>query len=68
MVVTGSSPWRTVLDLAGRPRVALIMAQMLLVGLTEGVGLLLLVPILESLDQADASSGIVGRLLPLGAC
>ena len=56
-------PWRLVYRLAGAPRMALILALMLTTSLTEGVGLLLLVPILQALDPG-ASAGSLARLLP----
>jgi ATP-binding cassette subfamily C protein len=60
------TPWRMVLRLAGGRRVALILALMLATSLTEGVGLLLLVPILQALDPNAASAGSFGSLLPAG--
>lgn len=56
-------PWSLVYRLAGAPRIALILALMLTTSLTEGVGLLLLVPILQALDPG-ASAGSLARLLP----
>jgi ATP-binding cassette subfamily C protein len=52
--------------LAGAGRVALILVLMVIVGLTEGIGLLLLVPILQSLDTGQGPSGAIARLLPFG--
>ena len=60
----GAAPWRTLFRLAGAPRVALILALMLVTSLTEGIGLLLLVPVLQSLDPGTAPGGVLGRLLP----
>jgi len=58
------APWRLVLDLAGIPRVALLLTLMLVSALTEGVGLLLLVPVLQSLE-AKNQAGIWSENLPL---
>jgi ATP-binding cassette subfamily C protein len=62
--VTAESPWAIVLRLAGAPRVALILALMLVTALTEGFGLLLLVPILQALDPATPAGGLAGLLPP----
>ncbi len=43
------SPWRMAFGLAGPGRTMLVLALMLFVGLTEGLGLLMIVPILQSL-------------------
>ena len=55
-----------VLRLAGAPRLALILALMLVTALTEGIGLLLLVPVLQALDPGAASTGGLGELIPPG--
>ena len=59
------TPWRLVLALAGARRLALILALMFAVALTEGFGLLLMVPILQSLEPGAAPGGIAAWL-PLG--
>ena len=56
-----------VLGLAGPGRVALILALMLTSALTEGIGLILLVPVLQSLDAGGAGAGGLGGLVPLGS-
>jgi len=61
-----TAPWRTLFRLAGPARVALILALMLVSSLTEGVGLLLLVPVLQSLDPGAAPGAGFGALLPGG--
>jgi ATP-binding cassette subfamily C protein len=53
-----------VLGLAGTPRVALILALMLVTAVTEGVGLLLLVPVLQALDPGAPSNAGLSALLP----
>jgi hypothetical protein len=53
-----------VLGLAGAPRVGLILFLMLLTALTEGIGLLLLVPVLQALDPGSAAAGGLGELVP----
>ena len=60
------TPWRMVLQLAGVPRLALILALMLATAVTEGVGLLLLVPVLQALDPAAGTGGGLGGLVPEG--
>ena len=60
--MTRESPWRMALELAGPGRAALVLALMLLVGLTEGLGLLMLVPILQSLVPGAAMPGALGWL------
>ena len=68
MITPRETPWRMVFRLAGAPRVALILVLMLTTALTEGIGLLLLVPMLQSLDGGGgAGGGALGRLLPLGS-
>jgi len=54
------------LGLVSGPRVALVLGLMLVSALTEGVGLLLLVPVLQSLDASGASSGGLSDLIPFG--
>jgi len=53
-----------VLHLAGARRVAAILALMLVIALTEGIGLLLLVPVLQALDPGAAADGGPAGLLP----
>jgi ATP-binding cassette subfamily C protein len=50
--------------LAGPGRVALIVALMVACGLTEGIGLLLLAPIIASLDSTAGPAGPLGSFLP----
>jgi ATP-binding cassette subfamily C protein len=61
--MTRESPWRIALDLAGRGRTLLVLLLMLFVGLTEGLGLLMIVPILQSLVPGSAAPGALGPLL-----
>ena len=51
--------------LAGTWRMVGILALMLLVGLTEGIGLLMLVPMLESLAPTGQPAGAMTRWLPV---
>ncbi|HEY6814996.1 MAG TPA: hypothetical protein VI168_05610, partial [Croceibacterium sp.] len=60
--MTRQSPWRSALGYARRGRIALVVGLMLLVGLTEGLGLLMLVPILQSLVPGAAAPGALGWL------
>ena len=60
--MSAETPWGMVARLAGAPRIALILALMLVTALTEGFGLLLLVPILQALDPAAPAGGLAGML------
>jgi ATP-binding cassette subfamily C protein len=57
------SPWQMVLAFARPGRAALVLALMLLVGLTEGLGLLMIVPILQSLVPGAVVPGGLGWLV-----
>ena len=51
------STLRTLLDLAGRRRVAVLLALMIAAALTEGIGLVMLVPLLAVLAPGSAPAG-----------
>src|SRR5688572_25705894 len=57
------NPWRMALELARPGRALLVLALMLLVGLTEGLGLLMIVPILQTLVPGEATPGALGSLV-----
>ena len=61
--MTREKPWRMALALARPGRTLLVLALMLLVGLTEGLGLLMIVPILQSLVPGAAVPDVFARLL-----
>lgn len=55
-------PWRMALELARPGRALLVLGLMVFVGFTEGLGLLMIVPILQSLVPASAPPGALARL------
>ncbi len=55
--------WRILFDLAGRRRVALLLGLMVLAALSEGAGLIMLVPLLAVLAPGSASAGPLPALL-----
>src|SRR6478609_4872077 len=60
--MTSESPRRMALALARPGRAALVLVLMLLVGFTEGLGLLMIVPILQSLVPGSGVPGALGWL------
>ncbi len=57
------SRWRLLIALGGPGRLLAIVALAVITGLTEGVGLLMLVPILQTFGTGD---GMFARYVPLG--
>ena len=57
------TPLRTLLDLAGRRRTAALFALMIAAALTEGVGLVMLVPLLAVLAPGSAPAGKLAAML-----
>jgi ATP-binding cassette subfamily C protein len=68
--VSRESAWRMALEFARPGRALLVLALMIVVGLSEGLGLLMIVPILQSLVPGEALPGVLawldGKPLPLG--
>src|SRR6478609_5601249 len=60
--MTRESPWRIALDLAGPGRALAVVLMMLFTGFTEGIGLLMIVPILQSLVPGSTTPGSLGWL------
>jgi ATP-binding cassette subfamily C protein len=60
--MTRENPWRMALTLARPGRALLVLVLMLLVGLTEGLGLLMIVPILQSIVPGATVPGMLGWL------
>ncbi len=71
--MTRADPWRTALGLAGPGRALIVVLLMLFTGFTEGLGLLMIVPILQSLVPGSSTPGGLAWLFdvvgapPLGA-
>jgi len=57
-----ATPWRMAFGYARPRRIVLVVSLMLLVGLTEGLGLLMIVPILQSLVPGAETPGTLGWL------
>lgn len=60
--MTRENPWRIALGLAGPGRALAVVLLMLFTGFTEGLGLLMIVPILQSLVPGAATPGALGWL------
>jgi ATP-binding cassette subfamily C protein len=60
--MTRESPWRVALALAGPGRALTVVLLMLFTGFTEGLGLLMIVPILQTLVPGAAPPGALGWL------
>ena len=61
--VSGESAWRMALQFARPERALLLLALMIAAGLREGLGLLMIVPILQSLVPGEALPGALAQII-----